>query len=262
MNIPLTTSAQNTWCPGCSNFGILGAFRQVIEKLTTEQELSLHNLVIASGIGCHGKITDYLQLNSFTALHGRLVPVMTGIKCANTALTVVGFAGDGDAYSEGLEHLIHAARRNTDITLFVHNNEVFALTAGQATAASRQGFESKSSPDGSPEAPINAVRTMLGAGASFVARSVASDVNLTKHLMTRAIMHRGFSFVEIMQPCLTFSDTREDLAKKIYHLDEQQSLDNLTTSIERSDAKDGRVPLGIFYAVPRPTFEENLGLIT
>ncbi|KKW34975.1 MAG: Pyruvate ferredoxin/flavodoxin oxidoreductase, beta subunit [Parcubacteria group bacterium GW2011_GWB1_53_43] len=262
MSLPLSTDTPNTWCPGCSNFCILAAFRQVLEKLVAEESLALHNVVIASGIGCHGKITDYLALNSFTALHGRLVPVMSGIKCANPALTVIGFSGDGDAYSEGLEHLLHAARRNSDITLFVHNNEVFALTAGQATAASPKGFKNKASPGGSPEAPINAPCTMLGAGASFVARSYASDIALTATIMARAIRHRGFSFVEILQPCITFSDTRRERAEKIYRLDQSALCDVLSSAIERAEGADGRVPLGIFYDIEKPTFEDDLGLVT
>lgn len=230
MSNSLLTKTKVTWCPGCSNSAILSAFRRYAEGEFTKGRLQRENLVIASGIGCHGKITDYLALNSFTALHGRLVPAMTGIKCANPSLTVVGFAGDGDAYSEGLEHVLHAARRNSDITLFVHNNGVFALTAGQASSASEEGFTSKSTPRGSVEMPIDAVSLLVSAGASFVARTYAYDLAGMEGIMAAAIAHPGFSFVEIIQPCVTFSNTRT--------YDKTQS--------------------GIFHQNIRPSFESKL----
>jgi 2-oxoglutarate ferredoxin oxidoreductase subunit beta len=136
MPLNLSTSTKITWCPGCPNSQILVAWRQALEELTKSGDLKIENFVACAGIGCHGKISDYINVNTFTALHGRLVPAMTGIKCANPTLTVVGMSGDGDSYSEGLEHVMHAVRRNSDVKLFIHDNQIFALTTGQASAAS------------------------------------------------------------------------------------------------------------------------------
>lgn len=225
-------------------------------------QLKIENLVAFSGIGCHGKITDYLNVNSFTSLHGRVIPAMTGVKCANPALTVVGFSGDGDSYSEGLEHLIHAARRNSDIKLFVHDNQLFALTTGQTSARSPQGFKSKSTPLGSIEPPFNPILTMLSAGSTFVARTFAGDLHATKRIMQAAITHKGFAFVDIIQPCITFFDTRDYFKQRIYWIDESGTKDDLNKAMQLAnygdDGKADKVPLGIFYDVDRKTFEEQL----
>ncbi|MGD0328678.1 MAG: thiamine pyrophosphate-dependent enzyme [Minisyncoccia bacterium] len=253
----LSTQAKITWCPGCPNNAILVAFREAITELVSAG-LKLENIVTLSGIGCHGKITDYLNMNTFTSLHGRLVPTMTGIKTANPSLAVVGFSGDGDSYSEGLDHLIQAARRNSDVHLFIHDNEVFALTTGQATSTSPKGFKGKSTPSGSIEEPFNPLLLMLSAGTTFVARSYAPDIARTKEIMKAAIAHKGFSFVDIIQPCLTFNDTRDYFAKRMYWLDEKFPTDDIVVATEKAREYDGKIPFGIFYRVEKPTFEEQI----
>ena len=258
MPINLSTNEKITWCPGCPNAQILVAYRQAVEELVTKGEIKLENIVAVAGIGCHGKISDYLALNSFTSLHGRAIPTMTGIKCANPALTVIGSSGDGDSYSEGLEHLIHAARRNSDIKLFVHDNQLFALTTGQASSMSPIGFKSKSTPFGSIEQPFNPLLTVLSAGATFVARTFAGDIAQTKRIMLAAIRHKGFSFVDIIQPCITFFDTREFLKDKISWIDEAGPRDDLAKAMEIAGKQDGKLPLGILYSVEKSTFEEQL----
>lgn len=139
-NLKLNTYSQNTWCPGCANFGILTAFKEVIASLT-KKKIAKENIVILSGIGCHAKIVDYLNLNSFYSLHGRPIATAQGIKLGNPNLKVIVFAGDGDTYDEGISHLIHAAKRNIDITVLIHNNRIFALTTGQFTPTSPKGFK-------------------------------------------------------------------------------------------------------------------------
>jgi len=254
----IATDAKITWCPGCPNFAILVAFRKMVEEMISAGELKQENLVACAGIGCHGKISDYINVNTFTSLHGRVIPAMTGIKCANPKLTVVGFSGDGDSYSEGLEHLIHAARRNSDIKLFIHENQVFALTTGQANAVSPLGFKGKSTPFGSIEEPFSPLLTMLSVGATFVARTYASDIHNTGKIMRAAMAHKGFAFVDIIQPCLTFFDTREFFKDRLYWIDEKLPTDNLGRAMDLVRNEDGRTPLGIFYKADRPTFEERL----
>lgn len=259
MPLNLSTTAKITWCPGCPNSQILVAYRQAIEELAGAGEVKPENIVACAGIGCHGKITDYLNVNSFTALHGRVIPTMTGIKCANPNLTVIGMSGDGDSYSEGLEHLIHAARRNSDIKLFIHDNQVFALTTGQASAMSPKGFKGKTTPFGSMEEPFEPFSVLLSAGATFVARSFAGDIAGTKRVIEAAIRHKGFSFVEILQPCITFFDTRDYFKERVFWREGAvgNPAKNTDEAIKLSRRDGERIPLGIFYNMEKPTYESK-----
>jgi 2-oxoglutarate ferredoxin oxidoreductase subunit beta len=237
----------------------LVAFRKAVTELVNENRIKHENLVAFAGIGCHGKISDYLNVNSFTSLHGRLIPAMTGAKCANPQLSVVGFSGDGDSLNEGIEHLVHAAKRNSDINLFIHDNRVFALTTGQADALSAKGYKSKSTPFGSIEEPFNPLLLMLSAGATFVARTFAGDIEGTKKIMQAAIAHKGFSFVDIIQPCITFFDSRDYFKERVYWLDENLPKNDLKAAMDKvQENTNDKVPLGIFYQVEKPTFEEEL----
>jgi 2-oxoglutarate ferredoxin oxidoreductase subunit beta len=258
MELNLATKAKITWCPGCPDNAILVAFRQAITELVGDGKLKPENAVAMSGIGCHGKITDYLNMNTFTSLHGRSIPTMTGAKAANPRLTVVGFCGDADTYSDGLDHLVHAARRNSDINLFVHDNQVFALTTGQASATSPKGFKGRSTPAGSIEEPFNPLLLALAVGATFVARAYAPDIARTKEIMKAAIAHKGFSFVDIVQPCLTFNDTHNFFAKRLYWLDDKFPVADISVATEKAREYGDKIPFGIFYRVEKPTFEEQL----
>ncbi|NYT01150.1 MAG: 2-oxoacid:ferredoxin oxidoreductase subunit beta, partial [Methanosarcinales archaeon] len=215
----LATPAKNTWCPGCGNFAILNAIRPVLLSLR-EDGIPLEKVVVVSGIGCHAKIADYLNVNSFYSIHGRVLPVATGIKLANPDLTVIGFAGDGDCYAEGLDHLIFAAKRNVDITLIVHDNRVYGLTTGQYTPTSPLGFQGRSTPSGSGELPINPLELVLSSGATFVSRGYSHGIELLKSLFREAIMHRGFSFVDVLQVCATFYNMYAYYNQRVYELDD------------------------------------------
>ena len=257
MPLNLSTTAKITWCPGCPNSQILVAMRQAIEEMVNAGSLKIENLVTCVGIGCHGKISDYLNVNSFTSLHGRVIPAMTGVKCANPALTVIGMSGDGDSYSEGLEHLMHAARRNSDIKIFIHDNQLFALTTGQASAVSPKGFKGKSTPAGDIEEPFEPFSVLLSAGATFAARTYAGDIAGTKKIILAAIQHKGFSFTEIIQPCITFFDTRDYFKERVFWR-EDNPAENSAEAIKLSGKEGEKIPLGIFYSVEKPTFEEQL----
>jgi len=254
----LSNKTKNTWCPGCTDFAILAAFRDAISELIDNKEIKKENVVLSSGIGCHAKIVDYLNLNSFYSIHGREVPCLEGMKIANPDLKAIGFAGDGDAYAEGIAHLVHAAKRNADITLIVHNNQTFALTTGQFTPTSPKGFKGKSSPFGSPEQPFNPLFLMLASGAIFVARSYALEIAKTKEIIKQAIQHKGFSFIDILQPCLSFNDTRDFYQSRIYWLEKKYQKNNFEVALKRVRENEKKVPLGIFYQVRKPCFEENL----
>jgi len=258
----LETYAQNTWCPGCGNFGILSSIKKVLADLK-EEGLDLSKVVLASGIGCHAKIVDYVKVNSFYSIHGRVPPPITGIKLANPELVVIGHAGDGDAYGEGIEHLIFSAKRNINVTFIVHNNRVYGLTTGQFTPTSPSGFKGRSTPGGSPEDPLNPIELMLSAGAGFVARGFAGKPKHLQRLMKAGIKHQGFAFIDVLQPCFTFYNTYDFYNQRVYELTEGEydSSDREAAFARAGEWAYGegeRIPIGIFYQVERPTYDEKL----
>ncbi len=259
----LKTYAINTWCPGCGNFGILNALTEALIGLMEEDDLEPHQIVLASGIGCHAKIVDYVNVNSFYSLHGRVPPTISGIKLANPELTVIGHAGDGDAYGEGIEHLIFAAKRNIDLTFIVHNNRVYGLTTGQFTPTSPSGFKGRSTPQGSPEEPFNPLEIMLSAGATFVARGYSARIKHLASLIKAAVRHPGFAFIDVLQPCYTFFNTYDYYNERVYELEEAEHnpLDleaAFSRAREWAYGPGERIPIGIFYRVQKPTYEERL----
>ncbi|MBI2251218.1 MAG: 2-oxoacid:ferredoxin oxidoreductase subunit beta, partial [Armatimonadetes bacterium] len=215
----LASYAQNTWCPGCGNFAILNSIKSVINILN-EEGFPLEKIVLVSGIGCHAKIVDYLNINSFYSIHGRVVPAATGIKLANPDLKVIGFAGDGDAYGEGLEHLIFAAKRNIDITMIIHNNRVYGLTTGQYTPTSPLGFKGRSTPQGTKESPLNPLELILASGGTFISRGYSNKMDLLKKTLKEAVLHKGFSMLDVLQVCVTFFNIYEYYNQKVYELKE------------------------------------------
>lgn len=255
----LGTYSPNTWCPGCGNFAILSAIKTVLTELSFEG-LGLENVVLVSGIGCHAKIVDYINTNSFYSIHGRVVPAAEAIKLAKPNLKVIGFAGDGDAYGEGIEHLIFAAKRNIDITMIIHNNRVYGLTTGQYTPTSPVGFRGRSTPQGIKELPLNPLEVMLASGASFLARGTSHGLELLKKIFKEAIMHRGFSLVDVLQVCVTYYNLYEYYDKRVYELTEHNPLDHtqaLGKIREWNYSNDSRIPLGVFYKREAPTYEDG-----
>lgn len=247
-----------TWCPGCYNFAILAAIKNVInEELKAGKKKE--DFALVSGIGCHGKIFDYINLNGINTLHGRVLPACIGIKLGNPNLTVMGFSGDGDAYAEGMEHLIHAARYNADFKYFVHNNQVFALTGGQPTPTTEIGFKDKTTPLGVKLQPMNPIKLMLAAGAGFVAR-VFSEKEQVEYVFREALKYKGFAFIEIIQPSIIFH--HDDGYKQISYSLEKEGHDktNFEAAWKKADEFDyntvKKIPLGIFYQKEKPVFED------
>lgn len=260
----LKTDLSNTWCPGCGNLVILSAAKKVLSELE-EEGLKLHNVVLSSGIGCHAKIVDYIDLNSFYSIHGRVPPALTGAKLANPDLTAIGFAGDGDAYGEGIAHLIFSAKRNVNVTFLVHNNRVYGLTTGQFTPTSPESYEGRSTPGGPPEEPLNPMELMLSAGATFVARTFSGNVGQVRGMMKAALRHKGFAFIDVLVPCKTFYDAADYYKEKVYDLAEaSHDPSDLDAAFRKSrewaygeNEADG-IPTGLFYQCDRPTYEDNL----
>lgn len=262
MNI--STKTIPTWCPGCWNFKILAGVKNYFEK-RIKSESDRKKYAMVTGIGCHAKIFDYINLNGINSLHGRVLPTMLGMKIANPKLNVIGFSGDGDAYAEGMEHTIHAARYNADIKYLVHNNQVFALTVGQPTPVTESGFKDKTTPRGVKPHPLNPIKVMLAAGCGFVAR-VYADGKQVENVLEEAFRHKGFAFIEVIQPCLIFHSDA-DYMKHTYFLDDKKhDKTNFYEAMKRAEEwnYDGinektKIPLGIFYKKRIKTFDENFG---
>lgn len=255
----LNTNAVNTWCPGCGNFAIHNSIKSVIATLVGEG-LPMENVVLVSGIGCHAKIVDYVNTNSFYSLHGRVVPPATGMKISHPDLTVIGHAGDGDAYGEGIEHLIFAAKRNIDMTMIIHNNRVYGLTTGQCTPTSPLGFKGRSTPAGNKELPINPLELMIASGATFIARGTSRAMEPMKKIFKEAVLHKGFSIVDVLQVCVTYDNLYEYYEKHVYEMTDHDpsDYDKALAKIKEWDYnKDTRIPLGVFYKKDAPTFEQN-----
>lgn len=254
----LGTYAPNTWCPGCGNFAILNAIKSTLGTLCDEG-LPLENVVLVSGIGCNSKIVDYINVNSFYSLHGRVLPVATGIKIADQKLKVIGHAGDGDAYGEGLEHLVFAAKRNIDVTVIIHNNRVYGLTTGQYTPTSPLGFRGRSTPSGTKEMPVNPLELMLASGATYIARGTSHGMDLLKKMFREAILHKGFSIIDVLQVCVTYFNMYEYYDKHVYEMKDHDPADfnKAMARIREWDYNnDARIPLGVFYKKEAPSFEE------
>ncbi|RPI40682.1 MAG: 2-oxoacid:ferredoxin oxidoreductase subunit beta [Methanoregulaceae archaeon] len=256
----IITDAQNTWCPGCGNFSIQHTLKNVLADREKKGQ-SPDNVVLVSGIGCHAKIADYLDINSFYSIHGRAIPVATGIKLANPDLTVICCSGDGDCYAEGLDHLIFAAKRNIDLTVIVHNNRVYGLTTGQYTPTSPRGFKGKSTPLGTMEDPLNPIELMLASGATYVARGYSKKMELLQTLIREGMDHKGFAFIDVLQICATFFPAADYYTPRVYDLaghDRSDFKAACTKAGEWDYNSDAPIALGAFYQKTSPVFEAKM----
>jgi 2-oxoglutarate/2-oxoacid ferredoxin oxidoreductase subunit beta len=245
---------KNSWCPGCGNFGIQNALKEAVSKIDKRKT------VVVTGIGCHGKMADYLDVNTFYSLHGRAIPSAVGVKIGNEDLEVICCVGDGDAYNEGIAHLIHAAKRNSNITVIVHDNHAFSLTVKQATSTSPRGFKGSTTPKGSIEDPINPLEMMLSVGATFVARGYVGKPDHLERLISEGIKHKGFSFIEVLQPCIAWYNTYSTYNERVYELEEELSFDEALKKAKEWDYNsEERIALGIFHKKEKKTLEEQMG---
>ena len=245
-----------TWCPGCGYFGIAHALVQVVG------ELGLRNgeMCVVSGIGCAGRFPIFMKVYGFHTLHGRSVPVASGVKLASPELTVFSIGGDGDILGIGGGHLPHIARKNIDITLFLFDNSIYGLTKGQSSPTTPMGNATGSHPRGNPDEPLNPVALALSHGASYVARGYAGDVSGMKEVMREAIVHKGFSLVHLVSPCVTFDKenyTWKRLSELVMPLPHTHDPSHHEAALRL--AHDERIMTGIFYHDnQRPSYLEHL----
>lgn len=245
-----------TWCPGCGDFGIWKALQGAFAK----NGIGPDDGLIVYGIGCHGNMYDWMKMYGFAGLHGRALPVAQGVKLANHNLPVVVISGDGDCLGEGGNHFMHAAKRNPDVTVIIHDNQVYGLTTGQASPTAKPGFKTKSTPEGATDAPVNPLALSIVSGATFVARGFAGDMPGLSALMAEAINHKGFAVLDVLQPCVSFDKvhTYQWYRQRLYKLETEGYVpDNKLAAITRAMEWGDKIPLGIFYKEEKPT-SENL----
>jgi 2-oxoglutarate ferredoxin oxidoreductase subunit beta len=238
------SEAENQWCPGCPNFSILKAYKMAF----TEMAVPPHEICMVSGIGQAAKLPHYLKCNFFNGLHGRALPVATGIKAANPGLTTIVATGDGDCYGEGGNHFLHALRRNPDITVVVHNNEIYALTKGQASPTTPYGEKRTLQARGVEIPPLNMPAIAILHGCTFVARAFAADVDHLTEILVQAIRHKGLSYVDIIQPCITWGTRPVSWYKKrVFKLGREYDRSNQREALNTSMAGGEKIPIGILY---------------
>jgi len=249
----LQTEIKPQWCPGCTYFADL----QAIYKTFLDLGFDETNLVLVGGIGCTGRITSYVDLYTIHTLHGRPLPVALGFKLANPKMNVVVVSGDGDLLSIGGTHFIHTARKNIDLTVIMFDNFVYGLTKGQVSPTSPHNLVTSTTPYGNLDEPVNPISLALISGATFVAQTFALDINHTFQVIKEAINHKGFSFVNILSPCITYyrSEDVKTFRNKIKQLNEQY-LTDLAKAVYNSTSYEYYV--GVFYKVEKPSFEGYL----
>ncbi len=246
---------ETSWCPGCGNFGILEA----LKKALVNAGLAPHQVLIVSGIGQAAKGPHYLNVNMFNGLHGRTLPVATAAKVANHELKVICMSGDGCNYAEGGNHFLHAIRRNVDVTVLAHNNQVYGLTQGQASPTSDEGFVSKAQPLGSPSAGFNPVAVAVSMRGAFVARGFSGNVDHLSGLIQEAIAFRGLALIDILQPCVSFNkvNTFSWYKQRVYELPDSYDPYDWETAMKTAHEWGEKIPLGIIFKNERPIFEDH-----
>jgi 2-oxoglutarate ferredoxin oxidoreductase subunit beta len=248
--VAYNTGKVPVWCPGCGNFAIWNS----IKKALAMEELEPHKIALVSGIGCSGKMVNHIRSYAFHALHGRTLPVATGIKLANPELNVIVNGGDGDGYGMGMGHLIHSIRRNINITYIVHHNKVYGLTTGQAAPTSHIGTLTKSTPFGVVDAQLNPLVLAMAAGATYVARGYSGESDQLAELIAGGIRHKGFALIDVLQPCVTFGSEYkyEFYDARTVKMDKMPSPEEAV----RLAADPEKYYLGLFSRYDRDSYDE------
>lgn len=259
MNEETFCTSETAWCPGCGDHNILEALKTALITL----EKKPHQVLIVGGIGQAAKTPQYINTNGFCGLHGRSLPPAAAAKMVNKELTVIVNSGEGDTYGEGGNHFIHNIRRNVDITHFVHDNQIYGLTKGQASPTTDIGHITDVQPNGSNNTPMNPMLLSIALGAGFVARAFSGDKEQLKEIMIEAIKYKGYAIVDILQPCVSFNkiNTFQWYKKRVYNLEEGYDNTNKLKAMERAMEWGDKIPLGILYKEEKPNFHDKISFL-
>lgn len=244
-----------TWCPGCGDFGVVAAVESALKRL----RIPSHNVVVVSGIGCSSNLPHFLSSYGFHGIHGRAIPLAEGIRWGNHGLTVIATGGDGDGFGIGAGHFVHAMRRNVDLTYVTMDNQVYGLTTGQASPTSTMGQKTKSTPFGVIENPIDPIALALASGATYIARGFSGDVKHLTDLVANGIAHKGFAFVDVFSPCVTYNkiNTFDFFRQRVYKLESAgHDPSDIVAAWRRALEWGDKIPTGLFYSVDRPSYED------
>ncbi|MCX7923349.1 MAG: thiamine pyrophosphate-dependent enzyme [Clostridia bacterium] len=252
-------TTETAWCPGCGDYSILESLKDALNRLGKEP----HEVLVVGGIGQAAKTPQYINTNGFCGLHGRAVPPAVAAKIANKDLTVIINTGDGDSYGEGGNHFIHNIRRNVDITHFVHDNQIYGLTKGQASPTTDLGQTTSVQTMGTMNNPLNPLLLALALGAGFVARAFSGDREHLTSIMVEAIKYKGYALVDILQPCVSFNkvNTFQWYSKRIYKLDETYHPSNKMAAMEKAMEWGDKIPIGIIYNQEKSTYHDKIGFL-
>jgi 2-oxoglutarate ferredoxin oxidoreductase subunit beta len=249
------TDLKPVWCPGCGDFAVLNSVYRALSDLHIEP----HQTAIISGIGCSSRLPGYVETYGFNSLHGRALPIATGMKLAAPNLTVLAVGGDGDGLAIGGNHFMHAARRNVDIAYFMMDNEIYGLTKGQAAPTTPSGDKTKSTIYGNPEVSVDPCALAISLGASWVGRGFSGDVKGTTELMKLAIGHHGFAFLNIISPCVTWRGDHQtkELRAKLAAIPADHDVTDRTAAL-RFTSEDEHLTTGVLYDIQRPTLVDEM----
>jgi 2-oxoglutarate/2-oxoacid ferredoxin oxidoreductase subunit beta len=246
---------ETAWCPGCGNFQILDSLKTALEELGKDP----YEVLMVAGIGQAAKLPQYISANSFCGLHGRSLPAAVAAKMANERLTVIVNTGDGDSYGEGGNHFIHNIRRNVNITHFIHDNQIYGLTKGQASPTSMEGMVTDVQVNGNANTPLNPMLLAIACGAGFVARSFSGRKEHLISVMKQAIEYKGYAMVDILQPCVSFNkvNTFAFYNQRVYELDEDYDSSNKLAAMEKAMEFGDKIPIGVLYREEKPDFHQK-----
>ncbi len=244
------------WCPGCGDYGVLNS----LQKACADLDLDPSEVMVVSGIGCSSNLPGFFNSYGMHTLHGRSLPIAQGAKLANHNMTVIATGGDGDGYGIGVGHLVHAMRRNVDMTYIVMDNQIYGLTTGQTSPTTELKVKTKSTPQGNLESQLNPIALALAGGASFVARGFSGEPMQLAELYKQAIQHKGFAIVDVFSPCVTYNKTNTYpwFKERVYKLeDEKHDVTSYDAAMKKAQEWGTKLPIGVFFKQERPTYEEG-----
>jgi len=251
-------SVKPNWCPGCGDFSVQAAIQRAAANVGIEP----HELAVVAGIGCSGRIAGYINSYGFHGIHGRALPIAQGLKMANRDLNVIASGGDGDGFAIGMAHTVHAIRRNIDVTYVVMDNQIYGLTKGQTSPRSAQGFITKSTPGGAIEPSLKPLEVALSAGATFVAQGFSTDIKELTALIEAGIQHKGFSFINVFSPCVTYNkiNTYEWFKEHLTKLADIEGYDsqNRELAMQTVMEKEGLVTGIIYQDLETKSYQEKV----